>query len=76
MKLVNFYWCWPLALLAAATFFSCQETPLVTAPDPLVKPPLPGAEPGFTEWTFLAEEGATLDLPTGTQLCVPPYAFA
>ncbi|MCB9284628.1 MAG: hypothetical protein H6563_11175 [Lewinellaceae bacterium] len=75
MKLVNLQWCWPLAFCAAATLFSCQSPPETTAVDPLVKPPIPGAEPGFTEWTFLAEEGSSEVQPSGTRICIPPYAF-
>ncbi len=75
MKLVNLQWCWPLAFCAAATLFSCQGPPETTAVDPLVKPPLPGAEPAFTEWTFLAEEGSTEFQASGTRVCIPPYAF-
>lgn len=77
MKLVNLQWCWPLAFCAAAILSSCQDTPPTSAaPDPLVKPPLEGIDPAFTEWTFLAEEGATQTLPSGTRVCIPPHAFA
>ena len=62
--------------MAAATLFGCQTQPETAVLDPLVKPPIPGAETAFTEWTFLAEEGASLDLPTGTRICAPPFAFA
>jgi len=75
MKLVNLHWCWPLAFCAAATFVCCRNSPETSAVDPLVKPPLPGAEPVFTEWTFPAEEGFTATLPSGTRVCIPPYAF-
>lgn len=77
MKLVNHYWVWPLAFCAAASLFSCQDQPPVqAAPDPLVNPPLSGIEPAFTEWTFIAEAGASETLPSGTRVCIPPYAFA
>ncbi|MBK7407236.1 MAG: hypothetical protein IPJ40_03595 [Saprospirales bacterium] len=75
MKLVNLQWWWPLAFCAAATLFSCQRTPETAAIDPLVKPPMPGAEPAFAEWTFLAEEGSSETQPSGTRICIPPYAF-
>jgi hypothetical protein len=77
MKLVNLQWCWPLAISAAAILSSCQDQPPTSAaPDPLVKPPLEGIDPAFSEWTFLAEEGATQTLPSGTRICIPPHAFA
>ena len=75
MKLVNLQWCWPLAFCAAATLFSCQGAKDTTSADRLVKPPIPGAEPGFTEWAFLAEEGFSQSLPSGTRICIPPFAF-
>jgi hypothetical protein len=71
----------PTFLLALLAFAACHQPgqnketiPAVSAPA-FIRPPLPGADVPFKEYTVAAEKGDTIFYPSGSILLFPPNAF-
>jgi hypothetical protein len=62
-----------LTLLAVA----CKDKEVITQTDlkPFVNPPIPPLDPPAGTFTFQAEEGLELNLPSGTMINIPPNAL-
>ncbi len=65
--------CLGLILLATACQWNAQEAE--PPRQSVVKAPIPSLDPKFERFEFVAEKGGQWQLPSGTQITIPPDAF-
>jgi hypothetical protein len=65
-----------LLLLIVLLGVSCQnESETTQVVDPLVNPPFPEFDPEFVQFTFNTENGVLFEMPSGTEINIPPNAI-